>query len=264
MNNLRAIPLMAVSFAGALMAISLLNHIVTPPLPNLDQMLLPPSIDTPLGTDGLGRNVSLRLLIGTSYSLEQAAITIVIASFVGLSLAVLSAHAYGRWLDGMISSLAEAVRSFPTLILVLLFAAAGAPPMLLLATYFWVPVWRLLRGELISQQHQPYAMTTRLAGMSPARTLTFEVLPNVLPRVYPYAAGLFAEVLTAQTAVEYLGFGPPIEQTSIGGLILESGRLGLSAPWVWMPALLMVSILVALLAGLMRSRRKSLVWTPLG
>ncbi len=151
---------------------------------------------------------------------------------------------------------AEALRSFPTLVLVLLFASVGLPVAALLILYFWVPVWRVVRSALVSQQRQPYAITARLIGMRPFRVLVTEVTPNIMAGLSPYAASLLAEILAAQAAIEFLGFGPPIDQPSLGGMLLYAVQLGFVAPWVWVPSLVVVVAAVALAAVLTRLVRR--------
>jgi ABC-type dipeptide/oligopeptide/nickel transport system permease subunit len=159
---------------------------------------------------------------------------------------------------------AEAMRAFPTLLLVLLFAAVGLPASLLLAVYFWIPIWRTLRSELVTQQRQPYVLSARLLGLSRLRVLIQDVVPNVAPRALPYAAGLMSEIISAQCAVEFLGFGPPLEQASLGGLLLEASHLGLRAPWVWAPSLVTITLLVFAIAWTVCRYRQTIRWVPVG
>ncbi|MEW8437669.1 MAG: ABC transporter permease subunit [Candidatus Thiodiazotropha taylori] len=170
----------------------------------------------------------------------------------------------GRLADRMIVLLAESLRAFPTLLLVLVFATAGLPATLFLAAYFWIPVWRLTRPALAAQKRQPYALNARLIGMGQLRTLVTEVGPNALSGSIPYLASLTAEILAAQAALEFLGFGPPIEQPSLGGMLLSATQLGFVAPWVWLPSLAIIMTIVNLTAVLAWRTQRSNLSVPLG
>lgn len=229
-----------------------------------DRILVAPSLRHWLGTDGLGRDVAYRSLLAISYTLTTCLTVLVLSLMLGGALAIISTLYFSAWPDRIVVHLAEAIRAYPTLLLILLFASVGGPASVLLAVYFWIPIWRLLRSELAAQQRQPYALSARLVGMSRFRVLLDEVLPNVAPRVAPYTGGLLCEIISAQCAIEFLGFGPTLEQPSLGGLLLESSQTGLAAPWVWAPSLVTVVGLIWSIAWAVRRYRLSIRWVPIG
>lgn len=226
--------------------------------------LAPPDWHHWLGTDLLGRDVARRTVDAAAFTLTQTVLVLSASALLGILMGAWSALHYGRPTDRIIVLLAESLRAFPTLLLVLLFATAGLPATLFLTVYFWIPVWRITRPALAAQQRQPYALNARLMGMGPLRTLVTEVWPNVLVGSIPYLASLTAEILAAQTALEFLGFGPPIEQPSLGGLLLSATQLGFIAPWVWLPSLAIVMAMVNLSAFLTRRFQRGDRSVPLG
>ena len=116
----------------------------------------------------------------------------------------------------------EAIRAFPTIVLVLIFSAAGIPNTILLILFFWTSIWRLLRNLLPIQQNQPYALNAQLFGMLKPQVLLIEVLPNVWSSVRNYLPALLAEILSVQTALEFLGFGVTLNEVSIGRILSEA------------------------------------------
>lgn len=217
-----------------------------------------------LGTDLLGRDVTARTLEAAYYTLSQTLLVLILSVAVGIVMGASSALQLGRFADRLIVLLAESLRAFPTLLLVLLFATAGMPATLFLAAYFWIPVWRIARPALAAQQRQPYALNARLMGMGRLRMLVTEVGPNVLPGTIPYFASLLAEILAVQAALEFLGFGPPIEQPSLGGMLLSATQLGFVAPWVWLPSLVIIIAVVNLTALVTRRTQRANLSVPLG
>jgi len=234
------------------------------PVPHADRILRPPSGSAVFGTDALGRDVCYRTVLGFGYTFGQAAIVLGASLLIGLIAAVISALKFQRWPDRLIVVFAESLRSYPALLLVLMFAAVGAPPIYLLILYFWIPIWRSFRFELTSQQREPYVLWMRLMGRSGPLVLLTEVFPNVLPRTMPYVVGLLSEVIAAQAAIEFLGFGPDIEQPSLGRILLESGQVGVSASWVWMPSLLVLVITALSVTWVVRRYRRAIKWVPIG
>lgn len=259
MNRLRLLIVV-----GAVVAFISLGQILSPPELNIEKILLPPCLTHWLGTDGLGRDVGYRSFLALSYTLSNSILILSASIAIGILLASISSLFFGKWLDRGIVIIAETMRAYPTLLLVLLFASIGFPSTLLLIAYFWIPIWRVLRAELVAQQKQAYALAARLFGISRLRILICEVFPNIAPRVAPYAAGLLAEVIAAQCALEFLGFGPPIERPSLGGILLESTRFGMSAAWIWLPSLIVICAFVWIIAWASRRYRQEVRWVPLG
>lgn len=258
MRNLIYIGLLAT----AVLAIAVLAALPAD-APDVAKLLQPPSTDHWLGTDRLGRDVGYRSLVAVGYTLSRSGFVLLLSLAVALPLAALSALRYNRDLDRIIVLTAEALRAFPTLLLVLLFAAIGLPATPLLVIYFWIPSWRLLRSLFVTQQRQPYVLNARLFGLSRLRVLLTEVFPNVTPRAVPYLGPLMAEILSVQAALEFLGFGPPIEQPSLGGLLLDAIQLGLAAPWTWLPSLFVIVVLVWGISALARAYQERRQWVPL-
>jgi peptide/nickel transport system permease protein len=198
-----------------------------------------------------------------AYSLSRAGLILLLAVLLGTILGALSALYRGRLLDNGIVLIAETGRSAPTILFALLFASAGVPAWWVLVAYFWIPVWRLVRAALAAQKSQPYALSARLLGMSRLEVVLRELAPNALIPLFPYVGSLLAEILTAQCAIEFLGFGPTLDQPSLGGFLLEAVQLGAAAPWIWLPSL--VAICAVVLCAWVWGRRAAMAgrWTPL-
>jgi ABC-type microcin C transport system permease subunit YejE len=100
--------------------------------------------------------------------------------------------------------------------------------------------------------------------MSKPQVLLVEVLPNVWPGVRNYLPALLAEILSIQAALEFLGFGVALDDVSLGRLLAEALSLGFAAPWVWVPSLILVIILVSTLIWLNWTLSDKQKWIPLG
>lgn len=228
------------------------------------ELLMPPTAEYWFGTDSLGRSILARSMDGMATSFGNAFIVLLGAIVIGSLMAIASILQLDKKVDQAIILSVEAIRAFPTIVLVLLFATAGIPNTILLISIFWTSIWRLLRNLLAIQQNQPYVLNAQLFGMLKPQVLLIEVLPNVWSSVRNYLPALFAEILSVQTALEFLGFGVTLDEVSLGRLLSEALSLGFAAPWVWIPSLALLIISVSALIWLNLTLSENQRWIPLG
>ena len=132
----------------------------TDPIKNrLFDRLTPPmwvsggTIDYPLGTDTLGRDVLSRLLYGARISLIVGLSAVCISGVLGVSLGLLAGY-YGGRLDDVLMRLGDIQLAFPILVLAIaVLAVLGASlgnVILVLGISRWVTYARIVRGETLS------------------------------------------------------------------------------------------------------------------
>jgi peptide/nickel transport system permease protein len=215
--------------------------------------LLSPAWPHFLGTDRLGRDVMQVTVSAAAYSVMWALIVMATVLVLGLFVALVSARWWRSWPDHAIAALAEALRSFPSLVLALLFFAAGVSVNLVLILYFWIPFWRGARSQLAAQRDRPYVLVGRLSGHSHIRTLALHALPNALHGFGGIVLLVFVEILSVQAGLEFLGFSAPLSRPTLGNVASEALRLGGGFAWVWLPATLIASTIAIALVLLARS-----------
>ena len=95
---------------AALLAPLLAPH--DPTRQNLDNDLRTYSMENPLGTDKLGRDILSRVLYGGRISLLVGATTVVISLAIGLAIGSLSGY-FGGWADQLLMRLVDILMAFP-------------------------------------------------------------------------------------------------------------------------------------------------------
>lgn len=209
----------------------------------------PPSAEHWLGTDQIGRDVYSRLLYATRISLLVGFLATVISTLIGVVLGLVSGY-FGGWIDRMIMSFTDMVMSFPYILLVLVAAAIFEPGLwsiiLILGFVDWPGVARLVRGNVLSLRETNFCKSDRTAGM-PGRYILFsEILPNTIAPVLVYATSVFAISILDEAALSYLGMGVQPPTPSLGNLLngAESLTILTSKPWLWLPAGIVIILLV--------------------
>ncbi|HSW10997.1 MAG TPA: nickel transporter permease [Bacillota bacterium] len=201
----------------------------------LEDRLLPPSMEYPLGTDHLGRCILSRLVHGSRIALMIGVMIVGIQATIGITLGLISGY-YGGRIDQMIMRLVDMTLAFPALVLALAIAAALGPGlfnvMLALGIIGWSGYARLVRGLVLSVKENDYVEAARAAGASDVRLMSHHILPNVISPIIVMATLGMAGALLAASALSFLGLGaqPP---APCWGAILAGGRAYLRhAPWI--------------------------------
>ena len=218
----------------------------------------PPSLEHLLGTAQFDEDVLRWTLSGAGYTLTQVLIGLAGAFFIGVSLSCMSALKYQGWLDSIIIGIAETLRSFPGVLLVLLFAAMGISTAVALAGIYWLAFWRVLRVQLHQEMNKGYYLSSLSLGSSTGRSLVIHLVPNVLRKNIALIVSVLAEMMTAECALEFLGLGPALDVPSLGRQVFWALDYSFDYAWTWLPAAVVIVLAVAalqLVANVLSSNR---------
>lgn len=200
-----------------------------------DRFLPPLSPDHPLGTDGQGRDLLARILLGGRISLLVGVASVVGAGVIGTLLGVVAGY-FGGWVDQLISAVIDAQMSFPFLVLVLTINAILGPSVtniiVTLVVASWVYYARMARGETLRLRELDFVGAAHAAGASGIRILVRHLLPNALPPLIVLASLEMARMILSEAAVSFLGFGIQPPTPAWGSMIAEGRNYLLTAWWV--------------------------------
>ncbi len=210
----------------------------------------PPSLQHPLGTDRVGRDVLSRLIYGGRISLSVGFVAVSIYMVIGMILGSVAGF-YGGWIDGFISRLIDIVLSFPYLMLILVLVSLLGPGlgniMLALGLLGWPQVARILRGEFLRLRSNDFVLAARTVGAPDRRIIVSHIIPNAMGPLLVAATFGVATAILAESALSFLGLGVQPPASSWGQMLNDAQSLTIleSKPWVWMPPgiLILISVL---------------------
>ena len=187
-----------------------------------------------LGTDQLGRDLFVRVLMGARTSLEIAVTAVVISVVLGLPLGMISGYA-GGWVDNVLMRLVDTLLAFPALLLALTISAVLGPNIqnttIAIGVAFTPFLARIIRGEALRVAQMPYVEAARAAGTTDAAMLVRHILPNILPVVIVQATISLAFAILAEAGLSFLGLGTQPPAASWGLMIQASRDYLEKAPW---------------------------------
>jgi len=203
--------------------------LLTPYDPNQQELinaLRAPSVEHPLGTDHLGRDILARLLYGARLSLLIGFLAVAVGLVVGVPLGALSGY-YGRWADLIIQRLADVLLSFPGFLLALSLVAilgVGLQNVIVSVGVSAIPSFiRLVRGSVLTIREQTYVEAARVVGVRDGTIILRHVLPNAMAPVIVQATLNLGTAILVAAGLGFLGLGvqPP---TPEWGAMLGEGR----------------------------------------
>jgi len=264
MREARRYPLVPIALLTFLLVIpAVLATQVAPYDPlkgSLAKRLMPPvweqggSIDYPLGTDKLGRDMLSRMIHGARVSLTVSMVAIFVGGIIGTGLGLISGY-FGGWVDALLMRLVDISLSLPTILLALVLVAAIGPSFGTVITVLVVLLWaryaRLVRGETLGIKERDFIARARVAGASHARIMVRYIFPNLVNSLIVLATLQVGYVILLESALSFLGAGLP-RPTPAWGLMIADGReLIVTAWWVSMfPGLaIMLTVLALNLLG---------------
>lgn len=199
----------------------------------LFDMLKPPSLEFPLGTDDLGRDLFSRVIYGTQISLFVGVSTVAIALVFGVALGLIAGY-FGGWLDYVIMRYIDLQWAFPNFIiavyLVAVFGAGLLNVIIAISLAFLDDFARVARSMVLTLKEEQYVDAARVSGASRFRILSRHILPNAMAPIIVQATVSVSYAILGEASLSFLGLGVEAD-TPTWGLILADGRSFISRAW---------------------------------
>lgn len=231
--------------------LSMLSPFIAPYDPNdinVKAILLEPSMQHWMGTDGLGRDVLSRMLHGGRISLLVGLVAVGISTAIGILLGAVAGF-YRGWVDTFIMRLVDVMLSIPSFFLILAVIAFLTPSiiniMIVIGLTSWMGVTRLVRAEFLSLNEREFVTASRTLGAKDARLIFTHLLPNSLTPIIVSAVLGVAGAVLMESGLSFLGLGVQAPQASWGN-ILTDGKEYIQFAW-WLSLFPGLAILITVL-----------------
>jgi peptide/nickel transport system permease protein len=193
------------------------------------------SLDHPMGTDNLGRDVMARVLIGGRISLSVGFAAMFFGVVLGTAVGVLSG--FFRKLDGVMMRMTDLFLALPILplllVVIMLFREplkdAFGPEMgifilvvFIIGVTSWMQTARVVRGDVLALKEKEFVLAAHSIGTRKRRIMTRHIVPNVLSPVMVAAALGVAVAILTESALSFLGLGFPADFPTWGRLLFDA------------------------------------------
>lgn len=186
-----------------------------------------------LGTDSVGRDVLIRLMMGARVSLTVGFVGATGAAIIGCFIGLVAGWFRG-WVGAVLMRLADLQIAFPFLVFAITVTAVLGPGLWVMLVMFCVWSWggyaRVVEGMTLSLRNREFVEAARTIGAGTGRILYQHVLPQLMSPLLVLWSFSFAILIIAEASLSFLGMGirPPMASW---GVMLAEGRQYLRTAW---------------------------------
>jgi peptide/nickel transport system permease protein len=192
------------------------------------------TLQTPLGTDYLGRDLLSRLMFGARISLVVALTGTLFAGAIGTVLGVLAGY-MGKWWDQIIMRITDAWLTLPSLVFAILLSSVRGPGLwnvvLILALVFWSRYSRAVRGEVLAIRERDFVKLAEINGIGKFTIVRRHLIPNVMNTVMVLFSLQVGVAVIIEASLSFLGVGVPPPEPSWGLMMSQERESLMEGRW---------------------------------
>nr|WP_281426633.1 ABC transporter permease [Paenibacillus solanacearum] len=187
----------------------------------------PPSAAHWFGTDDFGRDLWVRVWWGTRISLLIGITAAALDLVFGVLYGGISAY-YGGRVDDIMQRIIEIIYSIPFLLIsILLIVVIGPGFKTIIIAYAitgWVPMARLVRGQILTLKEQEYVLAAKTLGAGGARIILKHLVPNALGLIIVQITFIVPSAIFVEAFLSFIGLGIRVPLASLGSLLSDGAN----------------------------------------
>lgn len=225
------------------------------------------------GTDRLGRDFAVRLMMGTRISLTVGLVCAALVLIVGATFGAIAGFA-GGWVDNIMMRITDILYTIPDILLIIILSVAFKDRLKELATkpgfgwmqtvgpnliaifvvfvlLYWVGMARITRSQVLVLKESEYVTAARALGASKSRIIRKHLLTNCIGTLIVTTTLQIPSAIFTESYLSFLGLGVSAPMPSLGSLATDAVKGMNTYPHLlFLPAIIIsVTILVFNLLG---------------
>lgn len=174
-----------------------------------------------LGTDGLGRDLFIRIVYGARISLLVGFFAAFINFVVGVFYGAIAGYCGGA-VDNIMMRVIDVLDSIPMTLYVILIMVVVGPGItsiiLALGLTFWVKMARIVRGQVLTLKQQEFVKAAIVTGADTKRIIIKHLIPNMMGPIMVNIAMQIPSAIFNEAFLSFVGLGISAPMASWGTL----------------------------------------------
>lgn len=211
---------------------------------------------------GTGRDIFARLIYGARASLLVGILATFLTTSIGLVIGVFAGYKRG-WADSIIGRFMDLTLAFPSFLLIIALTrpftqrleSLGVPEgnparmtyiILVLATFGWVYVARVVRGQTLTLREREFVEAAKASGATTRHIIFKQLLPNLWAPVIVIVSLSLPGYVATESTLSFLGLGLMQPAASWGVMLGDSVRYYRADPtYLFIPGVALVVLVMA-------------------
>jgi peptide/nickel transport system permease protein len=211
---------------------------------------------------GTGRDIFARLIYGARASLLVGFLATFLTTAIGLVIGMTAGYKRG-WADSIIGRFMDMTLAFPSFLLIIALTrpftqrleSLGVPEgnparmtyiILVLATFGWVYVARVVRGQTLSLREREFVEAAKASGATTRHIIFKQLLPNLWAPVIVIVSLSLPGYVATESTLSFLGLGLMQPAASWGVMLGDSVRYYRADPtYLFIPGVALVVLVMA-------------------
>lgn len=210
-----------------------------------------PSLAFPLGTNDVGQDLFAQLLYGARISLTIGVLSAILATLLGLAVAVIAGYFRGR-IEGPLMRAVDLTLALPFFVLVIVLAAffgrGLVVTILVISAVMWAKPARVLYSNVVKVREYQHVLAARAMGASPQRILGRHVVPRLTTLGVSQFVRTANVAVFLESALAFLGLGDPTRISWGSMLFFANARSAFLTDswlyWIVPPGLALTMVIV--------------------
>ena len=220
-----------------------------------------------IGTDNLGRDLAVRIMIGSRISITVGLVASAIIMIIGTIIGAVSGY-FGGLVDQIIMRIVDMIYTVPDLVIIILLYAILRVPLkeladsvkafewigtigvglisifIVFSLLYWVGMSRIVRGQILSLKEQEYVTAARALGASSGRIISKHLIKNSIGIIIVTTTLQIPAAIFTESFLSFVGLGVSAPMPSLGSLSADAiGGLA-SYPYRLLAPAIMISVII--------------------